>query len=58
MNTEISALLQRFENVLGGDPWYGHSVYNLLDELDVHKTSISLPGTTQTLTALLWHMNH
>lgn len=57
MNKEIQSVILSFETVLKGQPWFGRSVYELLDETDSSKAFIKLDHTEHSLAELLWHMN-
>jgi uncharacterized damage-inducible protein DinB len=57
MNQEISSVILNFENVLNGHPWFGRSVYEILDETDSSKAFTRPNGTEHSLADLLWHMN-
>lgn len=60
MNTEINRLISRINDIQSGEPWYGRSVYSLLEEVDPAKahTPVQLPNHPpgHTLASLLWHM--
>lgn len=60
MNAEINTLIEKIENINSGEPWFGRSVYELLDEVDAGKahTRVQVMAHTpgHTLATLLWHM--
>jgi uncharacterized damage-inducible protein DinB len=57
MNKEISSVILSFESLLNGQPWFGRSMYEILDETDSKKVFIKPNGTEHSLAELLWHMN-
>jgi uncharacterized damage-inducible protein DinB len=55
MNKEIQSIIASFERVNSGEPWFGRSVYELLEEIDpaiVYKK----PNKQHSLADLLYHM--
>jgi uncharacterized damage-inducible protein DinB len=55
MNKEIKSIITNLEKVTTGQPWYGRSVYEMLDEIDpaiVYKK----PNKQHSLAELLYHM--
>jgi len=56
MNKEITAIISNLENTLKGHPWYGRSVYEILEETDKNKQYIRPNGKSHSLTDLLYHM--
>ncbi|HET6996388.1 MAG TPA: DinB family protein [Chitinophagaceae bacterium] len=55
MNKEIQSIIVNLERVNTGQPWFGRSVYELLDEIDpaiVYKK----PNKQHSLADLLYHM--
>lgn len=57
MNKEIISVILSFETILSGQPWFGRSVYEILDETDGSKAFIKPNDTEHSLAELLWHMN-
>ncbi len=57
MNKEISSVILSFESLLNGQPWFGRSMYEILDETDSKKVFIKPNDTEHSLAELLWHMN-
>ncbi len=57
MNKEISAVILSFETILNGQPWFGRSVSELIDETDNKKVFKKPNGTEHSIAELLWHMN-
>ncbi|MDZ4794495.1 MAG: DinB family protein [Bacteroidota bacterium] len=56
MNKEVQSLIQRIDKVNSGEPWFGRSVYVLLEEVNHKKTSIKPNNTEHSLLDLLYHM--
>jgi uncharacterized damage-inducible protein DinB len=55
MNKEIQSIITNLERVNSAQPWYGRSVYEMLDEIDpgiVYKK----PNKQHSLADLLYHM--
>ncbi len=57
MNKEIQSISNRITNVINGTPWFGESLFSLLQNIDPSKTNLQPAGATHSMTALLWHMN-
>lgn len=57
MNKEVQSIAKNFENILGGQPWFGRAVYEILQEVDVSKVYIKPNDTEHSLIELLYHMN-
>lgn len=57
MNKEVQSIIRRMENVNNGQPWFGRSVYSILDEVKSRKAGIKPDGTEHSMLELLWHMN-
>lgn len=55
MNTEIQSIIRNLQAVLGGEPWYGRSVYEILEEVDPASVSVN-PHAGHSLLELLYHM--
>src|SRR5690242_2129711 len=57
MNKETQSIIRRIENVNNGQPWFGRSIYELLDEVDAKKVFEKPNGTEHSMVELLYHMN-
>lgn len=57
MNTEIRQLIKRIEQVNTGEPWFGRSVFEILEQADPKKVSLKHKSTDHSLLEILWHMN-
>ncbi len=57
MNKEVQSIIRRMENVNNGQPWFGRSVYSILDEVSSRKAGIKPNGSEHSMLELLWHMN-
>jgi len=57
MNKETQYIIKTFESTLNGQPWFGRSVYDLLQEIDQSKINIKPNNATHSLIELIWHMN-
>src|SRR5258705_2279441 len=57
MNKEVLSIATSFENTLSSQPWFGRSVYEILEEVDETKAYTRPNGTEHSLMDLLWHMN-
>ncbi len=55
MNNEIKSIISSLDNTLNGHPWYGRSVYEILEEIDTDKQFIR-PNGSHSLLDLLYHM--
>ncbi len=56
MNKEITTLSAHMEKILYGKPWFGRSVFSVLEETDESKVHQQPGGTEHSLCELLWHM--
>lgn len=56
MNKETQSIIRNLQNVLDGEPWFGRSVYCLLEEVDASKVYISPNNTEHSFIELLYHM--
>ena len=56
MKTAIQSLIKRLETVTTGEPWFGRSVYALLDEVDSKKVHTRPGNADHSLIDLLYHM--
>jgi uncharacterized damage-inducible protein DinB len=57
MNTEVQSIARSLQTVLNGEPWYGRSVYELLDEIAEDKIMIKPAQKGHSLLELLYHLN-
>src|SRR5213075_42992 len=57
MNKEVLSIANNFENTLSSQPWFGRSVYEMLEEVDESKVNTKPNGTEHSMIDLLWHMN-
>ena len=55
MNKETQSIIRNLQNVLSGEPWFGRSVYSLLDEIDSAKVYITPNENSHSLADLLYH---
>ena len=46
MDNEIQSIICRIENVNNGEPWFGRTVYSILEEVEVKKVYIK-PNNTE-----------
>lgn len=56
MNKCIKTLITELENTLKGEPWYGRSVYEILDEVNKKQVFIKPAGQEHSQIELLYHM--
>lgn len=56
MHTEISSLISRIETVNSGEPWFGRSVFSILEEVNVKKVYTRPNDTEHSIIELLYHM--
>ena len=56
MNKEIQSIIQNLQNVTDGEPWYGRSVLDILEETDPAHTLITPGNKGHSLLELLYHM--
>jgi uncharacterized damage-inducible protein DinB len=56
MNKEIQAIIKNLERVNSGQPWYGRSVYELLEEVKPDKVFVKPGNGGHSLIELLYHM--
>lgn len=57
MKKEVEATIHRIENTLSGQPWYGKSIFTILDEVNADKAKAQLGGSSHSLLDILYHMN-
>lgn len=55
MNKEIQSLIHDFREVLSGEPWYGRSVYAILDEIDPSIVYKKPNENSHSLIELIYH---
>ena len=63
MNSSVKTIINSLQNINSGKPWFGRTVYNILDEVDENKVYIKpaytagKPDNTEhSLIELLYHM--
>lgn len=56
MNKELQSIIADIENTLDGQPWYGRSVYALLQDVDPAKAFIKPNERAFSMIELLYHM--
>ncbi|AXY76289.1 DinB family protein [Paraflavitalea soli] len=56
MNKEIQYIITTLQESLDGEPWYGRSMYSLLDEVDPSSVFVNPDETGHALIELLYHM--
>jgi uncharacterized damage-inducible protein DinB len=56
MNKELEALIRTLNSVNEGNPWYGRSVYEMLEEIDAGIVYKKPGKDAHTLIELLYHM--
>ena len=54
--TEIQQLIQRYEQTLSGDAWYGFPVWQILDGIDAKCAAAELLPGTHNIWQLVMHM--
>ena len=57
MNKEVLTIANSFTDTLSSQPWFGRSVYELLEEVDESKVNTKPNGTEHSMLELIWHMN-
>ena len=57
MNKEVLTIANSFVDTLSSQPWFGRSVYEMLEEVDESKVHTKPNGTEHSMIELLWHMN-
>ena len=57
MNKEVLTIANSFTDTLSSQPWFGRSVYEMLEEVDESKVHTKPNGTEHSMIELLWHMN-
>ena len=56
MNKETQAIIRNLQNVLTGEPWYGRSVYVILEEINPSIVYKKPNEKSHSLIELLYHM--
>ena len=56
MKHEISAIIENFKAVMQGNPWFGRSVYAVLDDINPAIAHKKTRGDAHTIAELLYHM--
>jgi uncharacterized damage-inducible protein DinB len=56
MNKEVQYIITTLQNTLNGEPWYGKSVIDLLEETDASTAYKKPNNNSHSLTDLLYHM--
>ncbi|MDF2193611.1 DinB family protein [Paraflavitalea sp. CAU 1676] len=56
MNTQILKITQSLQETLTGDPWYGRSLYSLLDQVDPSTVFVNPDEKGHALIELLYHI--
>jgi len=55
MNKETQSIIRNLQNVLSGEPWYGRSVYAMLEEIDPAAVYKKPNEGSHSLIELLYH---
>jgi len=56
MHSGIESIISRIENVNSGQPWFGRSVFEILEEVDPKKVHMHPGDSAHSLIDLLYHM--
>jgi len=56
MNTQLQSIIHSLEETLNGQPWFGRSVYSILEEVDPTTVYINPGDHGHSLVELLYHM--
>jgi len=56
MNKEIQSIIHNLQAVSNGEPWFGRSVYAILEEVETSKIYIKPNNTEHSLIELLYHI--
>jgi uncharacterized damage-inducible protein DinB len=56
MNSEVQSIISNLQSVLNGEPWYGRSVYALLEEIDPENVYKKPNESSHSQISLLYHM--
>ena len=54
--TKSEQLKQQLEKVLSGNPWYGNSVYNIIEQLSFEAAYEKPAGSVHNIAAIVLHM--
>lgn len=57
MNTEMQTLIHRMESTNSGSPWFGRSVFSIIEEVDSSKVFKKPNKESHSLIELIYHMN-
>ncbi len=55
MNKETQSIIKKLETTLSGEPWFGRSVYAILEDVNAKKVYIKPNNTEHSLIELLYH---
>ncbi len=56
MKHEITSIIENFQEVMQGNPWFGRSVYAVLDDVNPANAHKKTRGDAHTMAELLYHM--
>lgn len=56
MNTQVNSIITSLEETLHGDPWYGKSVYAILEGINPSVTNVATAQHPHTALDLIYHM--
>lgn len=56
MNKEIQYIITTLKNILSDEPWYGRSVYDILEEAGTADVYAHAEGKSHSMIELLFHM--
>ena len=54
--TTSEELQHELENILSGDPWYGNSVYSIIEQVSFEAAFEKPPGATHAIAEIVLHM--
>ncbi|MFB9844276.1 DinB family protein [Mucilaginibacter ginsenosidivorans] len=54
--TTSEKLNHELQNVLSGDPWYGNSVYSIIEQVSFEAAFEKAPGAAHTIAEIVLHM--
>jgi len=57
MKREIQKIIKELQVTLDGDPWFGQSVYALLNDVSADYASVKPNESSHSLVELIYHMN-
>ena len=52
----MQSIVHNLQNTLGGDPWYGKSVFSLMESVEISQTSTRPNNKGHSLCEILYHM--